>query len=402
VPRFEPFRGVRYDAQRAPLSDLTAPPYDVISPADRTALLLRHQDNVVQIDLPDEADGPGRYTAADATFKEWLSSGVLRRDAERSFYVYRMDYVDDSGQPAHTLGVLGALELSRPDEGEILPHEHTTPKAKSDRLELLRATSANLSPVWMLSLTEGLSSLCEIERDPSARFTDDDGVVHTMWRIADPDQLAAISAAVAASPVVVADGHHRYETSLAYRDERRATDGAGGPAELFLCFVVELVTDQLAVRPIHRLLSGFDEGFDIEAALEGSFELLDIVPSEGPVLDQMQAAGALALVRPDGTARLLRPREALVAGTADLDSSRLDAALAPLPAHELRYQHGVEHIVEAVTSGTAQFGVLLRPASVAQIRANAHTGERMPPKTTFFHPKLRTGLVFRTVDDAGA
>jgi uncharacterized protein (DUF1015 family) len=398
VPRFEPFRGVRYDTTRAPAVDVTAPPYDVISPADRAALVLRHQDNVVQIDLPDEADGPGRYTAAAATFQQWLTSGVLRRDAEPSFYAYRMDYRDDHDRPAHTVGVMGALALSRPDEGQILPHEHTTPKAKSDRLELLRATSANLSPVWALSLTPGLSALCDLDREPDVAFADDDGVHHALWRIGDPETVAAITQAVGATPVVIADGHHRFETSLAYREERRANDGEGGPADLFLCFVVELIDDQLTVRPIHRLLAGFAPGFDLESALADQFTLGEVVPADGAVLDRMDQAGALALVRADGSARLLVPRPEAFVEVPDLDSSRLDAALAPLAAHEIRYQHGVDHIVAAVAAGEAQHGVLLRPATVAQIQANAHTGERMPPKTTFFHPKLRTGLVFRTVD----
>lgn len=399
VPRFEPFRGVRYDTTRAPAADVTAPPYDVISPTDRAALVLRHQDNVVQIDLPDEADGPGRYGAAAATFRHWLATGVLRRDADPSFYVYRMDYTDDRGQPAQTLGVFGALELSRPDEGQILPHEHTTPKAKSDRLELLRATNANLSPVWTLSLTEGLSRLCETDDEPAVRFADDDGVIHTLWRVSDDERVAAITAAVAASPVVIADGHHRYETSLAYRDERRATNGeAARPAELFLCYVVELVDDQLTVRSIHRLLDGFPADFDLETRLGESFTLGDVVAADAGVLGRMHDAGALALVRRDGTARLLVPRHDALAGAADLDSSRLDVALAALPPHEVRYQHGVDNVTAALAAGDAQFGVLLRPATVAQIKANARTGERMPPKTTFFSPKLRTGLVFRLLD----
>jgi uncharacterized protein (DUF1015 family) len=205
---------------------------------------------------------------------------------------------------------------------------------------------------------------------------------------------------VAESPVVVADGHHRYETSLTYRDEQRAAadDDAGG-AEWVMCYVVELVDDQLTVRPIHRLLSGFPPGFDVEAALAEFFEPLDTISVDAKTLVAMDEVGALALVRPDGSARLLRPRPEAFAGVADLDSSRLTAALQTLPPHEVVYQHGVDNVVQAVRSGDAELGVLLRPASVAQIRANAHTGERMPPKTTFFHPKPKTGLVFRMLDE---
>ena len=146
VPRFEPFPGIRYRADELDLAAVTAPPYDVISPADRAALAGRDPRNVVAIDLPVEGDDP--YATAAGVFARWQAEGVLAQDAP-SFYVYRMDYRDESGRARHTTGVMGALELSRPGEGGILPHEHTTPKAKSDRLNLLRATRANLSPVWV-------------------------------------------------------------------------------------------------------------------------------------------------------------------------------------------------------------------------------------------------------------
>ncbi len=395
MPPFKPFRGVRYDGSQASAADVTAPPYDVISATERGRLAARHPHNVVHIDLPDETSGPNRYEDAAARLREWLASGVLRPDPQPSFYVYRLDYTDDHDRAARTLGVMGALELSRPGEGEVLPHEHTTRKAKTDRLELMRATGANLSPVWALSLTKGLGERCELDREPDTQFTDDDGVTHTLWRVADPPTVSAISEAVAANPVVIADGHHRYETALAYRDERRAAGEGDGEADWLLCFVVELAADQLSVRPIHRLLAGLPPGFDVEEALLPWFERGPLVPAGAPVLAEMESTGALALVLPDGTARLLVPRPEMFEGVADLDSSRIETALAGLPAHEIRFQHGVDNVVESVTAGEASSGVLLRPATVAQIADNARTGERMPPKTTFFHPKPRTGLVFR-------
>ena len=294
MPHFEPFRGVRYDLSHSPVADVTAPPYDVIDPDDRVALVARHPHNVVVIDLPDEADGPDRYTAAARTFGAWQTDGTLLRDEVPTYYAYRMGYRDDLGRPAHTLGVVGALELSRPGEGGILPHERTTPKAKSDRLDLLRATRANLSSVWGLSLTSGLTDLCRVDEAPDADWTDDDGVEHTLWRITDPDRVAAISAAVASSPVVIADGHHRYETSLAYRDERREAEGTGGGADLVMVYVVELVDDELTVRPIHRLLADLPDDFDLEAALAPFFDVSDDGVADAMVLTRMAEAGALA------------------------------------------------------------------------------------------------------------
>jgi len=222
VPRFEPFPGVRYDLTRVDPGEVTAPPYDVLSSADRAALVARSDRNAVLIDLPVEEDGDGRYHACGGRMHEWLDDGTLVTDDRPSFTIYRMGYTDDLGRSAHTLGVIGALTLARPGEGEILPHEETTPKAKSDRLDLLRGTSANLSPIWALSLTKGLTDLLHTDAPPLARWTDDDGVEHTIWRVDEPDQVEAISAAVGSSPVVIADGHHRYETSHAYEAEREA------------------------------------------------------------------------------------------------------------------------------------------------------------------------------------
>jgi hypothetical protein len=161
--------------------------------------------------------------------------------------------------------------------------------------------------------------------------------------------------------------------------------------------VVELVEEQLMVQPIHRLLNGLPDGFDLAAALESSFDLFDAGPLGPELLDRMDDAGALGLVTRDG-AQLLRPRPEAMEGVRDLDSSRLDQGLRAVPDHELTYQHGVENVLHAVDTGAAQAGVLLRPATVAQIVDIAHGGELMPPKTTFFWPKPRTGQVFRLLD----
>ena len=168
MPRFEPFRGIRFAPGRRP-EDVTSPPYDVLDADDKAALVARSAENAVVIDLPDEADGPGRYEAAADTFERWQRDGVLVTDPEPSFTVHRMSFTDDEGRPAHTLGVIGALELEPPGSG-ILPHEHTTPKAKSDRLDLMRATQAQLSAVWVLSLTPGLSDLLAPDGDAPGRL----------------------------------------------------------------------------------------------------------------------------------------------------------------------------------------------------------------------------------------
>ena len=398
VPSFRPFPGIRYAAD-LPLDVVTSPPYDVIDAAERAALAASHPANAVHVDCPVGDLGTTSTTGGDAievdvyaeagvTFDAWRADGTLVTDERPSFTLYRMSFTDEAGQARATTGVLGALVLERPGEGDILPHERTTPKAKSDRLDLLRATRANLSAIWGLSLASGLSKLLDPPGEALGDFTDDDGVRHEVWRIDDPEVCAAITASVAAEPIVIADGHHRFETCLAYRDEAAslpADDRVPG-ADATLCFVVELVDEQLTVAPIHRLVSGLPDGFDLAGALASTY---DVAPTDAPV-----GPGDRALVTPTGTYRLTP-----LVDDDRLDTVRLDEALAGLPDHDLAFQHGIANVLDAVASGRAQAGVLLPPVGVPEITRVAEGGERMPPKTTFFRPKPRTGMVFRSLLD---
>ncbi len=392
---FQPFRALRYDPARVEQSRVIAPPYDVIDDEQRAELASRDEHNAVRIDLPVDEGGQDRYQVAKHLLDAWQAEGVLVADDVPTFTVYRMTYDDDDGVRRHTTGVVGALELNPPGT-DILPHEHTTPKAKTDRLDLARGARANMSAIWGLSLAKGLTDLLPTGDDPQLDVTDEDGVRHTVWVVSDPEACTAIAQAVSAQPVVIADGHHRYETSLAYRGEREAASPGGdaGEAAAAMAYVVELVEDELTVRAIHRLISGLPDGFDVAAALSPWFEPMGTPPGDAPLTTAMVAAGALCLVTPGGEL-LVRPRPEALADARDLDSARLDVALAALPDHTLRFQHGVDNVRRAVASGEAQAGVLLRPATVPQIEATAHGGERMPPKTTFFHPKPKTGLTFR-------
>lgn len=397
MPEFKPFRGIRYDTSRCAIDRVTAPPYDVIDSRDRAQLVASDPHNIVRIDLPDEVDGPDRYDRAAATLSEWIAQGILLQEAEEAFYIYRMDYRDDTGTPVHTMGVLGALALSEPEEGQILPHEYTTPKAKTDRLDLLRATRTNLSAIWGLSLSTGLTEHCRSTGDPAERWLDPDGVTHSLWVVTDTEVCARISASVAASPIVIADGHHRFETSLTYRDERRAAGDNPAGAGFALVYVVELIDTELTVHPINRLLTGITAAAFIEATGE-YFMFSDAGTVTPAIVADMASRGALVLVGAEGDGTFCIPRPEVFDEVDDLDSARLAKALEGIPGVDIRYQHGTTEILDVLTRGEADCGVLLRPATVAQIRTNAHEGRRMPPKTTFFHPKPRTGQVFRSAD----
>jgi uncharacterized protein (DUF1015 family) len=396
VPRFSPFAGLRYDPDAVALADVLAPPYDVVDADEQAALEARSPYNAVRLELPREEGGLDRYAAARRRLDEWRDAGVLVPDPEPAFYVYRMGWRTDDGGLRQTTGVIGALELEPPGEGGVLPHERTMPKPKSDRLDLLRACRANLSPVWGLSLTAGLTGLCEPSDPPLARATDDAGVHHRLWRVTRPGTVAAIADAVAASPVVIADGHHRYETALAYQAERRAETDGPGEWDRVMVYVVGLADDQLSVGAIHRVVSGLPPGFDLLGALETWFDAFPAGPSPVTLEEQMADAQALALVLPDAR-WLLRPRPEALEEAADLDSARLDVARAALPPHDLHYQHGAAAAVAQVEAGPAQAAFLLRPPSVTRIAAAARAAERMPEKTTYFHPKPATGLVFRAL-----
>jgi uncharacterized protein (DUF1015 family) len=306
---------------------------------------------------------------------------------------------DTSGRA--TTGVIGALGLADPgEESDILPHEQTLPKPKSDRLDLLRATRANLSPIWGLSMAAGVTATFDpTDDEPVADAYDDDGVRHQLWALSDADAVAAIGAAVATAPVVLADGHHRYETARAYQAEcREANGGLPGPYDLVMALVVELSEDQLTVGAIHRTISGLPEDFDLVGALSESFDVVRAGAADDRTLGALADSGSLALAT-GGRAYLLLPHaDELEQAGDDLDSNLIATVLEGLPPHEVMHRHSVAEAMEALEHGEGQAAFLLRPVTVKQIEEWANERRRMPPKTTYFSPKPRTGMVFRSLD----
>lgn len=392
MPRFEPFQALRY-RRNVDLHDVCSPPYDVLSDADRLALATQHANNIVLIDMPVSATG-NAYEHAATVLKQWMSDGVMVRDEAPSFTLYRMRFTDSTGKPRNVVGVIGALEVVDEGAGGVLPHERTTPKAKTDRLELTRATDANLSPVWGLSLAAGLSTLLTEPAELLGELTDDLGVVHSVERVTDDARIAAISAAIAAHPVVIADGHHRYAISRTYRDEtRERTNSTTTGAELTLTYINELIDEQLSVAAIHRLYEVITYK-QLAAALSPFFTINDADPVGETTLSQMNERGSLCLVAKTGRTHWLTPIAEKFAGVRNLDSAYLEHALSSVQ-HEVRYQHGVTEVKHELQTSDATAAILIRPVSVAEIQRTANEGLLMPPKSTFFSPKLRTGFVLR-------
>ena len=392
MPRFEPFQALRY-RRNVDLHDVCSPPYDVLSDANRLALATQHANNIVLIDMPVSATG-NAYEHAATVLKQWMSDGVMVRDETPSFTLYRMRFTDATGKPRNVVGVIGALDVVDEGAGGVLPHERTTPKAKTDRLELTRATDANLSPVWGLSLAAGLSTLLTEPAELLGELTDDLGVVHSVERVTDDARIAAISAAIAAHPVVIADGHHRYAISRTYRDEtRERTNNTTTGAELTLTYINELIDEQLSVAAIHRLYEGITYK-ELAAALSPFFTITDADPIGETTLSQMNERGSLCLVAKTGRTHWLTPIAEKFVGIRNLDSAYLEHALQSVQ-HEVRYQHGVTEVKHELQTSDATAAILIRPVSVAEIQRTANEGLLMPPKSTFFTPKLRTGFVLR-------
>jgi uncharacterized protein (DUF1015 family) len=392
VPRFEPFCALRYAA--TDLEPLIAPPYDVLSERDVDALAARSPHNIVHVDVPRESDGPERYQRAGALLRSWVAGGVLVRDEVASFTLYRMAFVDTQGAERRLVGVVGALEVVDEGAGRVLPHERVTPKASTDRLDLTRATNANLSPIWGLSLANGLTELLTEPGEQVGSVTVD-GVMHTVERVTDEARTAAVSAMVWSDDVLIADGHHRYSISRTYRDEVRTRTGSRhSPAELTLAFVSELVDDQLSVAAIHRVYRGIDRDA-LVAALESGFTTSPAGEVGPGTLAAMAARGSLCLVDRDGNGTWLDPRPGVFDGARALDGAWLEHLLATSGV-EVAYQHGVDEVLALLRDDpSVTAAVLIRPVSVAEIERTAREGLLMPPKSTFFTPKLRTGFVVR-------
>ncbi len=434
MPEIRPFRALRYSV--ATIGDpacVVAPPYDVIGAAERDRLAARHPANVVRLDLPREEVGDepdDRYRRAARTLAGWRSDGTLHKDPHPSIYVYEQTYLVPGTDVSRTqAGFFARLCLEAPGPGSgVLPHERTLAGAREDRYKLLRATGVNTSPVVVLyddATGTGSSVLDGIRGGkPELDIVDDDGVQHRLWAIAaDGDAAAAVApllAAAAANPVTIADGHHRYETALRYRDERRMSRSCEeDPAfDYLLTLFLDAAHQPLTVLPTHRVVRSVgDPGVEaMLAGLEGLFGVRDGV-SAAELRDRFGAIGLAAggegrfgLWTRSGGAILTARREMfeplLPAGGAalhGLDVTLLGAAIARLAGidQEAVAEGAIEYtksaseaidLVDARTAG-ADAAFLLEPTPVTSIAAVARDGDVMPQKSTYFYPKALSGLV---------
>ena len=411
-----PLHALHYDpARTGGLAPVAAPPYDVIDPAQRAALLARSPYNVVAIDLP-EGDDP--YAQAAATLARWREAGVVVRDDQPALWALEQDYTGPDGRRRTRHGLFARVRVEDYGPGRIRPHERTHPGPKEDRLRLTRATRANLSPIFSLYDGDGWAPLApHLEGPPAGELTDEDGTTHRLWRVGDPAAIAAVQEALAPAELLIADGHHRYETARVFADE---VGGEGGHRYVLMC-LVSLGDPGLTIFPTHRLLSGLDDGrrVALREAIRRDWDVEEIAADElepAPAEDGRVRIGyldahhgrplRLTLKDPGIAAAALpgKPDAYRRLDTAVTEALLLRGALGMSEddiAHlqGLDYARSTDEARERVGSGAVQAGLFMGPAPVGLVREVAAAGEVMPPKSTFFFPKVLTGLLFNPLGD---
>jgi uncharacterized protein (DUF1015 family) len=413
MAEIQPLRALHYDLDKVgPLADVTAPPYDVIDEEDRAALMERSPYNVVAIDLPEGE--PDRYAAAAQLLESWQLDGALVRDEEPAIWAHTQDYSGPDGSTLTRRGFFCRVHIEDYGPGRVRPHERTHPGPKEDRLRLTRATRTNISPIFSLYSDPGQSAWAALseatESEPWGEVGDAEGTVHRLWRVSDPEAIAAVQAATAGAELLIADGHHRYETMQTYAEE---IGGEGDHRYILMCLVA-LEDPGLTVFPTHRMLSGLDaeRRAALKAALERDFEIEEVALEQ---IAPPPGRGLLQLGYIDSEQRPLRLtlKDQAIADAAlpgyskayrELDTGVLEALLlkGALGLSDddishfkgLFYARSTAEALAMVRSGDYDAALLVRPTPVEQVRDIAAEGENMPPKSTFFYPKLLTGLLF--------
>jgi uncharacterized protein (DUF1015 family) len=413
----QPLRALHYDpAKVGSLQAVVAPPYDVIDPEQRAELVARSPYNVAAIDLP-EAGAPGGdpYARAAELLEQWQDEGAIVRDEEPAIWALVQDYIAPDGRAHARRGLFARVRVEDYGPGRIRPHERTHPGPREDRLRLTRATKANLSPIFSLySDPEGVAWGAvqdATEQPPFGEMSDDEGTRNRLWRVADPDAIATVQGALKDAELLIADGHHRYETARVYADE---VGGEGDHRYVLMCLVA-LEDPGLTVFPTHRLISDTTPQSQ-EALGTAAREYFDVTPIEHSELRPPDGDGPLTMGYIDAhfkrAFRLMLKDQAIADRALEsepepfrrLDTAVLEALILKGPLgltdddidhmRGLGYARNDEEALELVLSGTYDAAFFLRSTPVSQVREIAATGVNMPPKTTYFFPKIPTGLVF--------
>lgn len=418
-----PFRGIRYDQSVVgALDKVTSPPYDVISPEDRVHYHRLHPNNFVRLILGEELDGDNdshnRFTRAAEYLQKWLTDGALKQDPQPAIYVYRQQF-EEGGRWKMVRGLIPAVKLHAYSDRVILPHETTLAKPKSQLLELARRTRANLDCIYGLYADEDgtLDTVMDHAMVGAAlgEATDKNGVRHGLWAITDPEELQRVVQFFANREIAIADGHHRYETALTFRDEMRAAAGTRDelPSDWTLMTLVDVHQPDITVYPTHRAIGSLpaERVERLDQTLEEDFHLEP--SSQDRLLDDMAARGAIGVYRrgkaqtlklKTGSERKLTGCEASCRLELNILHSLILDGILGIDEDNLRnqthvvYTRSASEAMEMVDRGERQIAFLLNHIPVRTVLDVAVAGERMPQKATYFYPKLLSGLVLRKME----
>ncbi len=413
------FKALRFDTEKAgAIEELVCPPYDIISEEQRQEYIYRNPNNIIRLELP-KGDEP--YKTAGEVLKKWLDSGVLKKDSEDAVYIYEEEF-SINGIHAKFKGCIVRVKIEEFSKGVVLPHEETLSKAKEDRFNLMKATNCNFSQIYSLymdsehKIINRLDKLSECK--PEIELTDGDEVTHRLWIVTDKDEINAICGDFADKKLYIADGHHRYETALNYRNYCRENGIGDGGEDYVMMMLVDMEHDGLVVLPTHRLVRDL-ESFDKEKILNDCKEYFDVseesdVSNAESKLKELYDEGkkAFAFYSGDKGYNLLVLKDEKVIEKLLPNKSRATQGLDVTVLHtlvlekifgidaenmakqiNLTYTRLFDEAIESVDTGKAQCAFILNPTRVTEIRDVAAAGEKMPQKSTYFYPKLITGLV---------
>lgn len=413
MAQIKPLNAIHYDTTRVDLDDVTTPPYDIINPEAQERYYERSPFNVIRLDLgrtlASDTPDDNRYTRANADFTRWLQEGVLVRDDLPGLYIYRQKFTLNN-QPSDVTGMICRVGLEEFGAG-ILPHEKTLSAPRQDRRALLEACEANFSPVFALYADKTKTVKEIFERAiaagaPSQQTTDEAGVTHQVWTLTDGEAIAAVTKVLAAQRLLIADGHHRYETALNFAKDMAAAGVAGDFGHIMM-YLVDMASETLTILPTHRVLRLNDPDIDdLLVRLGRDYEIATPMDSD-PLPSQEPKTIVFDLYARGRRVRLRAERQRLIdaiPGSHAARWTRLDTAILQetvLGPHldvaggdpRLSFTQDPVEAQNMVDRGDASLAFIINPTSIDQIAAVAEAGEKMPQKSTYFWPKPRTGLI---------
>ncbi|HMK49556.1 MAG TPA: DUF1015 domain-containing protein [Thermodesulfovibrionales bacterium] len=407
MAEIRPFKGILYNVSRVSMEDVLAPPYDVITPEFREALYMQSPYNIVRIDFgreePGDSETENKYIRARRYLDAWRDEGIFIQSEKPSYYVYEMSY-KIGGARKSLIGFLGLVKLEELGKGSVFPHECTHSKPKQDRLNLMRACEANTSPIFSLYKSSDRQVPDLLSRTaqtiPYIEAADVAGDIHRLWRIDQEEQVAVITRELADKSIFIADGHHRYETAYEFYREMISKDpSVSGPFDHVLMFLADMRDEGLTILPTHRLLKTVpedldrllsehfrtepvDNGFDISERLCGKKDVFGFYKRGARIWHMLTYKG-------DGNL------SDVPANLQDIDVMILHELIFKTLLHttDIGYEMDVERALDKIRNGQFEAAFFLNPTKVEDVEKSALSSVRMPPKSTYFYPKLMTGLV---------